>query len=70
MCRARKPCGGPAIVKLPCQDAELLDTLFIGCTLNRMKIEFDSTKRDKTLAERDVDFARAGTPHYQHEESQ
>ena len=25
-----------------------------------MRIEFDSTKRDKTLAERGLDFARAG----------
>jgi len=36
-----------------------LDIPFIGCTLIAMLIEFDSAKRYKTLAERDLDFARA-----------
>ncbi|WP_254068035.1 hypothetical protein [Acidovorax sp. SRB_14] len=33
--------------------------LFIGGTINKMKIELDSTKREKTLAHCGLDFARA-----------
>ena len=36
-----------------------LFTLFVGGTLNSTQIEFDSAKRDATLAERGLEFARA-----------
>ena len=37
-----------------------LQQVFIGCTINTMQIEFDTAKKVKTLAERGLDFARAG----------
>ena len=43
----------------------------ISCHHNNvMLIEFDSIKRAKTLAERGLDFAQAGSPHHLHEECQ
>lgn len=33
---------------------------FIGCTFNLMSVEFDPGKREVTLRERGLDFARAG----------
>ncbi len=32
----------------------------MGCTINAMRIEFDEVKRNRTLAERGLDFGRAG----------
>lgn len=38
----------------------VIDASFIGGTINSVRVEFDARKRDKTLAERGLDFARAG----------
>jgi len=54
LCNTNPRSGGGLLLRGRC-----LTTLFTVTTINAVQIEFDTIKRDKTLVERGLDFARA-----------